>query len=293
MTSPPSALTQSSWMTLNLWHVLRLAAEKFIDDDMPTYAAALAYRLLFALFPFLIFLTTLLGVLGIPQLFDWMQTQAAYMVPQSAMDHVNRILSEIQKPNGRLLSLGIVLAMWAASAAARGTINALNIAYDVKERRPTWKRLFLSVTYTAGLALMLLCAAAMMVTGPSVAEWIVHYIGLDAMFAMMWALARWPVTVVLLLVVVSTVYYAAPNVSHPFRFFTPGSLLAVTLWIAASVCFSLYVQNFGKYSETYGSIGAVIVLLFYFYISSAVLLFGGEVNAVIDRLCDRPPKAKA
>ncbi len=279
-------------MTLNLWHVLRLAAEKFIADDMSTYAAALAYRLLLALFPFLIFLTTLLGFLGIPELFDWMQTQAAYMVPRSAMDDVNHVLSEIQRPNGGLLSLGIVLALWAASAAALGTINALNIAYDVKERRPLWKRLFLSVTYTAGLALMLLCAAAAMVTGPSVVEWLVHYIGLDAMFAMMWALARWPVTVVLLLVVVNTVYFAAPNAKLPFRFFTPGSLLAVPIWIAASVGFSVYVQNFGKYSETYGSIGAIIVLLFYFYISSAVLLFGGEVNAAVDRLSNRPPKTK-
>ncbi|MEO7727370.1 MAG: YihY/virulence factor BrkB family protein, partial [Burkholderiales bacterium] len=233
------------------------------------------------------------GFLGISQLFDWMQTQAAYMVPSSAMDQANRILSEIQQPHGGLLSLGIVLALWAASAAARGTINALNIAYDVKERRPAWKRVFLSVAYTAGLAFMLLCAAAMMVTGPSVAEWIVHYAGLNAMFVMVWTWLRWPVTVVLLLVVVSTVYYAAPNARHPFHFFTPGSLLAVSLWIAASAGFRIYVQNFGNYSETYGSIGAIIVLVFYFYISSAVLLFGGEVNAAVDHLRDQPPKAQA
>ena len=265
------------------WRLLKLALAEFSADDMTTYAAALAYRLIFSIFPFLIFLTALLGFLGAPQFFDWMRDQAAYLLPQQAMDAVNRVLSELQTPQGGLMSVGIALAIWSASAGVMGTMDALNVAYEVKERRPMWKRILVAILYTLALAIMLIVAAALMISGPAFLTWLTHYVGLDQVFITIWAWIRWPIAIFLLMLAIALVYWAAPNVKQPFRFITPGSVLAVTVWVAASVGFGFYVQNFADYNQTYGSLGAVIILLFYFYLSAAVLLFGAELNAVIAR----------
>lgn len=268
---------------LSALRIARLALADFFADDMPTYAAALAYRVLFSLFPFLIFLSTLLGFLGVPQLFDWLRGQAAYVLPAQAMDLVNTVLSELQTPQGGLMSLAIALAVWSASAAVLGTMNALNVAYDVKERRPTWKRILVSILYTLALALMLGIAAGLMLMGPAFLGWAGRYVGLDAVFVAVWTWLRWPIAAFLLMLVVAIVYYAAPNLKQPFRVITTGSVLAVAVWIATSIAFGFYVTNFGSYNKTYGSMGAVIVLLLYFFLSAAVMLFGAEVNAVITR----------
>jgi membrane protein len=266
-----------------VWHITKLAISDFLADDMPTHAAALAYRVLFSLFPFLIFLTTLLGFLGMPELFDWMREQAAYVLPPAAMDLVNTVVTELETPQGGLMSVAVALALWSASAAVLGTINALNVVFDVKERRPTWKRITVSLVYTLALALMLVSAATMMITGPELLTWLTRYIGLDSFFVFLWAWLRWPVAVSLLILVVAIVYYAAPNLKQPFRIITPGAVIAVAAWIAASVAFAYYVQHFASYNKTYGSMGAVIVLLLYFFLSAAVMLFGAEVNAVLAR----------
>ena len=266
-----------------VFRIAQLAIAKFFADDMPTHAAALAYRLLFSIFPFLIFLTTLLGFLGLPQFFEWMRQQAAYLLPAQAMDQVNAVLGELQTPPGGLMSVAIAVAVWSASVGIVGTMNALNVAYEVKERRPVWKRILVSILYTLALAAMLITAAAAMISGPALLTWAAHYIGLDAVFIAIWAWLRWPIAVLLLLGVVALVYWAAPNVKQPFRLITPGAVLAVSAWVAASVAFGYYVQNFASYNKTYGSMGAVIVLLFYFFLSAAVMLFGAEVNAVLAR----------
>jgi membrane protein len=268
---------------LRVLRVARHALADFFADDMPTYAAALAYRVLFSLFPFLIFLSTLLGFLGVPQLFEWLREQASYVLPSQAMELVNTILSELQTPQGGLMSVAIALSVWSASAAVLGTMNALNVAFDVKERRPGWKRFAVSILYTLALALMLGIAAAFMLTGPAFLEWIARYVGLHSMFIAVWTWLRWPLAAFLLMLVVAVVYYAAPNLKQRFRLFTTGSVLAVAVWIATSLGFAYYVQNFGDYNKTYGSMGAVIVLLLYFFLSAAVMLFGAEVNAVISR----------
>jgi membrane protein len=265
------------------WRFLKLTLTEFSADAMTTYAAALAYRLIFSIFPFLIFLTALLGFLGAPQFFDWMRDQAAYLLPQQAMSAVDNVLSELQTPQGGLMSVGIALAIWSASAGVLGTMDALNVAYDVEERRPMWKRILVAILYTLALAIMLIVAAALMISGPAFLTWLTHYVGLDQLFITIWAWIRWPVAIFLLMLAIALVYWAAPNVKQPFRFITPGSVLAVTVWVIASLGFGFYVQNFADYNQTYGSLGAVIILLFYFYLSAAVLLFGAELNAVIAR----------
>ncbi|MNJ67078.1 hypothetical protein D3C77_632190 [compost metagenome] len=129
---------------------------------------------------------------------------------------------------------------------------------------------------------MLLSAAALMVVGPSLMGRLAGLVGFEEYLVILWAWLRWPVAILLLIVAVAVIYYVTPDVKQEFRFITPGSLMAVLVWIAASLGFGVYVQNFADYNATYGSIGAIIVMLMYFYISAAVLLFGAELNAVIE-----------
>lgn len=260
-----------------------LALKKFMSDDMPTYSAALAYRLLFSLFPFLVFLTTLVGFLGVPQFLEWMREQAAYVLPAQAMEQVNAVLGELQTPQTGLMSFAIAISVWSASAGMLGTMNALNVAYDVKERRAGWKRFVVSILYTLALAVMLLTAAGAMITGPAVLTWVAPYAGIDAFLVALWSWLRWPIAVLILFAVVALVYWAAPNVRQRFGVIIPGALIAVSAWIGASLAFGFYVQNFASYNKTYGSMGAVIVLLLYLFLSAAVMLFGAEVNAVLAR----------
>ncbi|ACO79448.1 Ribonuclease BN protein [Azotobacter vinelandii CA] len=269
--------------------VLKCAVKDFMDDEMPTYASALAFQMLFSLFPFLLFLIALIGFLDLQKFFDWLQQQAALLLPAQAMDTVNSVIAQFQQERAGLFSLGIVAALWTASAGVRSTMQAMNKAYDVAESRPAWKRIPLSVLYTVGIALMLLSAAGLMLIGPEVMTWLAGWVGLEQLIVTLWTWLRWPVAILLLILVVAVIYYVAPDVEQRFRFITPGSVLAVLVWIATSLGFGFYVGNFGNYDATYGSVGAIIVMLLYFFISAAVLLFGAELNAVIEH---RHPEGK-
>ena len=194
------------------------------------------------------------------------------------------MIDQLQQSKGGLLSVGIVIALYTASAGVRLMMSAMNAAYDVVEGRPVWKRFPLSIVYTVGIAGMLLVAAALMVLGPQVMGWIAAQVGLEEFIVTLWTIARWPVIVILMMVAVALIYYVMPDVKQEFRFITPGSVLAVVVWIIASLGFAFYVKTFANYNAMYGSIGAIIVLLLYFYISAAVLLLGAEMNAVIEHM---------
>jgi membrane protein len=256
--------------------------KRFSEHDLFTYAAALAYQILFSLFPFFLFLVALVSTLHIPNFIQWLRQQAEMVIPQQGMDQVNNVLDSLQQPQGGLLSIGAIVALWTASAGARAAMNALNAAYGVKEGRPTWKVYLLSLLYTLAVAALLLGSAALLLIGPQAMEWIAHQIGFEQFFVTLWAWLRWPVAFALLSLSVAVIYYSAPDAQQQFRFITPGAILAVIVWILASLAFDYYVSHFGNYNAMYGSVGAIIILLLYFYISSAVLLFGAEINAVIE-----------
>jgi membrane protein len=262
--------------------LVKESVTEFLADDMTTYAAALAYQVLFSLFPFIVFLVALLGFLDLPTFFDWLQQQADALLPAQAMEQVNSVIHELKQPKGGLLSIGVVLALWTASSGIRAAMNALNAAYDVKEGRPAWKLYPLSILYTIGIAAMLVLAAALLILGPQAIQWLAHQVGLEQVFVMLWTWLRWPVILFLFMLAVAVVYYVAPDVEQDFRFITPGAALAVIVWILSSLGFNYYLNNFANYSVMYGSIGTIIGLLLYFFISAAVLLFGAEVNAVIE-----------
>ncbi|PCR97731.1 YihY/virulence factor BrkB family protein [Pseudomonas sp. FW215-R2] len=269
---------------LPLHRVIVRTVTEFMDDEMSTYASALAYQMLFSLFPFILFLIALIGFLHLPDFFSWLRLQSELVLPPQALEQVNPVIDQLQQSKGGLLSVGIVVALYTASAGVRLMMSAMNAAYDVVEGRPIWKRFPLSIIYTVGIAGMLLAAAALMVLGPQVMGWIAGQVGLEDFIVTVWTIARWPVIVILMMVAVALIYYVMPDVKQEFRFITPGSVLAVVVWIIASLGFAFYVKTFANYNAMYGSIGAIIVLLLYFYISAAVLLLGAEMNAVIEHM---------
>lgn len=262
-----------------IWQVVKRSVQEFSADDMLTYAMALSYQLFFSLFPFVIFLLALLGLLNIPGFFDWLLEQAKTVMPSQAAGLVENVIGQVRsQAAGGVLSFGAIVALWSASSAVRVAMHALNVAYDVEDRA-MWKKFPLSLLYALLLAVLVIAAVGLMMFGPQLVQPIAQQVGLGSVFVTLWTWLRIPVAILLMAFILAFVYYLFPNTSQPFRIITPGAIVAVIVWVAASLGFSFYVQNFGSYSATYGALAAVIVLLFYFFISASVMLFGAEVNA--------------
>ncbi len=262
-----------------VWQVAKRSVQEFSADDMLTYAMALSYQVFFSLFPFVIFLLALLGLLNIPGFFDWLLEQARTVMPSQAAGLVENVIGQVRnQAAGGVLSFGAIVALWSASSAVRMAMHALSVAYDVEDRA-VWKKFPLSLLYALLLAVLVIAAVGLMMFGPQLVQPIAQQVGLGSVFVALWTWLRIPVAILLIAFILALVYYLFPNTNQPFRIITPGAIVAVIVWVAASLGFSFYVQNFGSYSATYGALAAVIVLLFYFFISAAVMLFGAEVNA--------------
>lgn len=271
---------------LSLFELAKESVKKFDGDDMMTHACAIAYEVLFSIFPFIIFLIALLGFLELSSFFGWMRERAQILLPQEAMQPVNAVIDDLHQKNAGLLSFGMIMTLWASSVAMRATMNALNVAYGVKESRPIWKRFPLSIFYTVGIAAMLIVAGILLVVGPQAMQWAARQVGLEQLVVILWAWLRWPVALLLMTLAIGAIYYVAPDVDQELRFIIPGATLAVIAWVAASWGFNYYISHFGNYGAVYGSIGAIIVLLTYFFISASIVLFGAELNVVIEHHSD-------
>jgi membrane protein len=271
----------------------------FFEHPMATYAAALAYRGLFGLFPFLFILVVLVGALGFPDFFDRAMDQAraqsSRYVPEQlepvvepAREQVQPLLGMIEraeKQAGRnLLFFGVAVALWSVSAVARTLTEAFNVAYQVAETRRWWKQLALSLAFGPILALVVIVSIALMLIGPQLVGSIAALVNLDELFVRLWGWLRFPVALLLLAVVLTVVYRMGPNVELRLRSVVLGAALAVTLWAISSVVFSIYLANFANYGVTYGSLGAALGLLFYLYLCASVVLLGAELNAAIYHL---------
>src|SRR5215213_8988651 len=268
----------------------------FFEHPMATYAAALAYRGLFGLFPFLFILVVLVGALGFPDFFDRAMDQARAQssryvpkqlepVVEPAREQVQPLLGMIeraeQQAGSKLLFFGVAVALWSVSAVARTLTEAFNVAYGVAETRRWWKQLVLSLAFGPVLALVVIVSIALMLIGPELVGSIAALVNLDRLFVRLWGWLRFPVALLLLAVVLSVVYRFGPNAKQGLRSVVPGAALAVVLWAISSVGFSFYLANFANDGVTYGSIGAAVGLLFYLYLCASVVLFGAELNAAI------------
>jgi membrane protein len=278
--------------------VVRAVRNFFFEHPMATYAAALAYRGLFGLFPFVLILVVLVGALGFPDFFDRAMDQAraqsSRYVPQQlepvvepAREQVKPLLGMIERAEkqagGKLLFFGVAVALWSVSAVARTLTEAFNVAYQVVETRSWWKQLVLSLAFGPVLALVVIVSVALMLVGPQLIGSIAALVNLDELFVRLWGWLRFPVAFLLLAVVLSVVYRFGPNAKQRFRLVVPGAALGVALWAISSVGFSFYLANFANYGVTYGSLGAAVGLLFYLYLCASVVLFGAELNAAISR----------
>ena len=273
----------------NLFSVraLRAAVAEFQRDDALGLAAQLAFYLILALFPFLLVLVSLMGTFSSPELADQVLGYFREVTPQQVYEIIDSYLHDIiagNRPAPGLFSVGLVIALWSASGAFAALINALNKAYDVEETRPFWKVRGIALLMTLGLSAMIMIGVLLLVAGPPIGRGIADLLGLGEVFTLVWNVVQWPVALSLMVFAVALLYYFAPDAGQPFRWITPGGLIGVLLWVLASVIFRFYVSNFGSYDATYGSIGAVIVLLLYLYISSLTILFGAELNATLVRL---------
>lgn len=262
--------------------VAKQAYKDFNKDDMSTHAAALTYRILLAMFPFLLFIVTLLGALNMEEFFNAMLQEARGALAPDMYSQVETILTQVRSgSNGGLLSFGLFLAIWSAAGGVRSVMHALNVAYDVEHERSLVRKYLISVVYTIGLAALLMAILALMFLGPQTIEWLAGHIGLGSLFVDLWTWLRIPIAIMLMVLVVALIYFLFPNIDQPFKLVSPGSVIAVVVWVIATLGFSFYISSFGDYNATYGSLAGVIVLLLYFYISAMILLFGAEVNAVI------------
>src|SRR5215207_8360627 len=271
------------------YQTLKATVQEFVRDDALGMGAQLAFYLVLAIFPFILFCVAILDAFSssdpqfVAELFEYLRR----LLPEQVFGLIhtyteNTLRNEDTAPG--LLSVGILGTIWAASGAFAALINALNRAYDVQETRPFWKVRGIAILMTLGLSVLILVGVMLLVVGEPIGRAVADVFGLGGLFELVWNIARWPVALYFMVFTVALLYYFAPDVEQPFRWITPGGLIGVLLWVLASVAFSFYVNNFGSYNKTYGSIGVVIVLLLYLYISSLTILFGAELNATLIRM---------
>ncbi len=269
---------------LSVRELARRVARGVVADEVADRAAALSYYFVFALFPTLLFLTALFGFLPVPDLMGRLMAYAREVLPGDAAPMVERILGEITASRqGGLLSLGALAALWSASSGMASVMAALNVVHEVEDARPWWKRRLVAVLLTLAFSLFLVAALALMVFGPVLGAALASALELGRVVTLVWDVLGVPIAMLLALVGVGLVYGLAPAAPRSWRWVTPGSVLAVALWLVMSTALRLYVSRLGDYSATYGSIGGVILLLLWLYLTGFVLLVGAEVDAEIER----------
>jgi membrane protein len=277
----PTDLEGRSW-----WTTLKRTVREFQEDNLTDWAAALTYYGILSIFPALLALVSVLGLAGhdaTQSLID----NLSKVAPGPANDIVTNAIKNLQKSQGAagiLFVVGLGAAIWSASGYVAAFMRASNAIYDVEEGRPIWKSLPTRVLTTLVLLVMLAAVAIGVTITGGLAHQVGNVLGIGSTAVTVWNIAKWPVILLVVITMFAILYWAAPNVKHPkFQWISPGSVVGVLLWIAASAAFALYVANFSSYNKTYGAIGGVIVFLTWLWISNIAILLGAEFNAELER----------
>ena len=277
----PTDLKAGSWVS-----VLKRTVREFQEDNLTDWAAALTYYSVLAIFPALIVLLSVLGLVGdsaTQPLIDNLEELAPGPAREIVMDAIRNLQSS-QGSAGVLFVVGLAGALWSASGYVAAFMRASNSIYDIEEGRPIWTTLPVRVGLTVALLVLVAISAIAVVLTGGLAEQAGDLVGLGSTAVTVWDIAKWPVLLVVVSFMFALLYWAAPNVKQPgFRWISPGGLLAVLLWVAASAGFAFYVSNFGSYNKTYGALGGVIVFLVWLWISNIAVLLGAEFNAELER----------
>jgi membrane protein len=271
-----------------IFQTVKRTIAEFKEDNLTDSAAALTYYAVLSIFPALIALVSIVGLVGDPKTVTNSLTDIVSSIgPASAAETFKGPVEQITSSRGSagiLLIVGIASALWTASAYVGAFIRASNLIYEVEEGRSFLKLRPLQMLVTLVLVLLLaLVLVALVLTGP-VAEEVGSAVGLSSAAVTIWNIAKWPVLVVTVLFMIALLYYASPNAKLPgFKWVTPGSVLAIVVWFVASAAFALYVANFGSYNKTYGALGGVVVFLVWLWITNVAILLGAELNAERER----------
>ena len=272
---------RSSWIG-----VLKRTVREFREDSLTDWAAALTYYAILSIFPALIVLVSVLGLLGksaTQPLLDNLNTVA----PGPAKDIVTSSIHDLQRSQGAaglLFVVGLAGALWSASGYIGAFTKAANIIWDVEEGRPVWKTVPLRIGVTVILLVLVVLSSVAVVVSGGLADQVGNLLGLGDTAVTVWNIAKWPVVVLIVSLMFSILYYATPNVRQPgFRWVTPGGVVAVLLWIIASLAFALYLANFSSYNKTYGTLGGVIVFMVWLWVTNIVVLLGAELDAELER----------
>jgi membrane protein len=281
--APEGAAAQSGW-----WATIKRTASEFQEDNLSDWAAALTYYGLLSLFPALIAMVSLIGIFGDPKSTTQSLTDIISEIgPGSAAETFKGPIESITESSGTAglaLVFGIAAALWSASGYTGAFMRASNIIYETPEGRPFWKLRPLQILVTlAMIVMMTLLAVSLVLTGPVVSA-VAGPLGIGSTAVDVWNIAKWPVMVLVFLLMLALLYYASPNVKlRGFKWVTLGSVVAIVVWIVASALFAFYVSNFGSYDKTYGTLGGMIALLVWFWISNLAILFGHQLNAERER----------
>jgi membrane protein len=280
---PTGAEAKTGWFA-----TLKRTATEFSEDNLTDWSAALTYFGLLSMFPALIALVSLVGLFGDPQSTTRTITDIVTRIgPESAAQTFSGPIESItsnRSAAGIALVAGLLVALWSASGYVGAFMRASNVIYETPEGRPIWKLRPLQILVTLALVIMLaLVAMGLVLTGPIV-EAVAEPIGISSTVTTIWDIAKWPVLAALFVTMISILYYASPNVKlRGFKWVTPGSVVALVVWVLASAGFAFYVSNFGSYDKTYGALAGVVVLLMWLWITNLAILFGHELNAERER----------
>jgi membrane protein len=281
-----------SWVELGrrVWREIQ-------EDDIFGGAAELSYYFLLALFPFLIFITSTIGIVigggtgTRHMLFDYL----ARIMPASAFQLIDSTMRELsQNSGGGKISFGILATLWAASNGMGAITKSLNVAYDVKESRPWWKQRLTAVILTFALSILAIVALVLVVAGGHIADGLAHAYGWGSLVPIVWRIAQWPIALFCMSLAFGLIYYLAPDLHDvSWRWLTPGAAFGVVVWLLVSFALRLYLHFFDSYSATYGSLGAVIILMLWLYLTGTAILIGGEVNSEIENAAAQKGEADA
>ncbi|WP_078549906.1 YihY/virulence factor BrkB family protein [Litchfieldia alkalitelluris] len=263
------------------WEFIKDLIKRFNEDEVAGLSAELAYFFLLSLFPFLIFSITLIGFLPISDI-DILNSVREY-APEGTIEMIERNLhSIIGSHNGTLLSFGIIATIWSASNGINAVVRAFNRAYDVKESRHFLVARGMSILLTLGMVIVIVVALLLPVFGRQIGMFIFSAFGFSSEFLSVWNAIRWLFSAGILFIVFSCLYYFAPNKKLKLKEVLSGSIFSTFGWMFVSLGFSYYVSTFGNYSATYGSLGGIIVLMIWFYLSGMIIIIGGEINAILN-----------
>ncbi|HYU44725.1 MAG TPA: YihY/virulence factor BrkB family protein [Terriglobales bacterium] len=251
-------------------------------------AAALSYYFVLSLFPALIFLSAVVAYLPVSDLFSQSLALMARFLPADSMGLVRRVLADVVSPNkGTFLSFGMLGTLWAASGGFAAAIEALNIAYEVKDDRPFWKTRPLAVGLAVMTGALLLVALSVMIAGPRFGEWLALRVHLSNLFVLLWPYIHWAIAAGFTILAVETLYFLAPNVKQRFPATLPGAVLAVACWIGLSYLLGIYFRHFANFNKTYATLGAAIALMVWLYWTGFAMLVGAELNAELAKLSSK------